>query len=82
VGEPLTGHTGPVSAVAIGHVGDRDVIVSGGGDSVRIWSAAHAETLVQDTLDPVNAAALAGNLLTFAAGTAICAAIFHDPPPT
>src|SRR5574342_410006 len=40
VGDPLTGHTGRVWAVAIGRVGDRDVIISGGGDAtVRIWDA-------------------------------------------
>jgi WD40 repeat protein len=38
MGNPLTGHTGPVGAVALGRVADRDVIVSGGDDhTVRIW---------------------------------------------
>ena len=31
-GDPLTGHTDWVTAVAIGRIGDRDVIVSGGDD--------------------------------------------------
>jgi hypothetical protein len=38
VGEPLTGHTGSVLAVAVGRFGDRDVIVSAGIDeAVRVW---------------------------------------------
>ena len=37
----MTGHTGEVRAVAVGRAGDRDVIVSGGGDgTVRVWDAA------------------------------------------
>ena len=48
VGVPLTGHDGPVNAVAIGRAGDRDIIVSGSGDgTVRIWDAV--------TGDPVGA---------------------------
>ena len=40
VGPPLTGHTGTVAAVAVGRVGDREVIVSGGWDeTVRVWDA-------------------------------------------
>jgi len=34
----LLGHTS-VSAVAIGRLGDQDVVVSGGDDTVRIWDA-------------------------------------------
>lgn len=42
IGNPLIGHTDPVTAVAIGRAGDRDIIVSGSPDqTVRIW---HAET--------------------------------------
>ena len=39
VGEPLTGHDGPVSAVAAGALPDgTPVIISGGGDgTVRVW---------------------------------------------
>ena len=45
-GDPLTGHTGPVQSVAIGRIGDRDVIVSGGYDkTVRIWDAATGQAL-------------------------------------
>ena len=40
VGPPLTGHNGPVGAVAVGRAGDRDVVVSGGADwTVRVWDA-------------------------------------------
>jgi hypothetical protein len=38
IGDPLTGHTSEVNAVAVGRLGDRDVIVSGGDDkTLRIW---------------------------------------------
>jgi hypothetical protein len=33
----LTGHTDWVSAVAMGRVGDHDVIISGGGKTMRVW---------------------------------------------
>ena len=37
----ITGHTGTVTAVAVGRVGEREVIVSGGVDAtVRVWDAA------------------------------------------
>ena len=40
VGEPLAGHPGSVTAVAVGRAGDRDVIVSGSEDgAVRVWDA-------------------------------------------
>ena len=39
-GEPLTGHTGPVNAVALGAVDGEPVVVSGGVDhTVRLWDA-------------------------------------------
>ncbi|WP_448642769.1 KGGVGR-motif variant AAA ATPase [Geodermatophilus sp. URMC 63] len=38
LGSPLTGHAGPVTAVAIGQVAGRGVIVSGSWDgTVRVW---------------------------------------------
>jgi transposase len=38
IGEPLTGHDRMVSAVAVGELDDRPVIVSGGPDgTVRVW---------------------------------------------
>ena len=41
-GEPFTGHTHRVEAVAIGRTGDRDIIVSGSWDrTVRIWDPAN-----------------------------------------
>jgi WD40 repeat protein len=41
VGDPFTGHTGGVNAVAIGELEGRPVVVSGGGDgSVRVWDLA------------------------------------------
>ena len=38
VGDPFTGHTGQVFAVAVGELHGRPVVVSGGDDStVRVW---------------------------------------------
>ena len=38
IGEPLTGHTGRVNAVALGTVGDRAIVSSAGDDgTVRVW---------------------------------------------
>jgi WD40 repeat protein len=76
-GTPLTGHNGWVRAVALGRVGDRDVIVSGSDDrTVRIWDAATGRLmLVQDTVDdPVNAIAVDGDRLAIAAGNTVIAA--------
>jgi WD40 repeat protein len=39
-GNPLTGHNSRVETLAIGRVEDRDVIISGGDDGIRIWDAA------------------------------------------
>jgi WD40 repeat protein len=40
-GDPFTGHTRPVNAVALGQVEGRAVVVSGGNDhTVRVWDAA------------------------------------------
>ena len=39
-GQPLKGHTGYVSAVALGEVDDEPVVVSGSDDgTVRLWNA-------------------------------------------
>jgi WD40 repeat protein len=41
VGDPLTGHTRDVTAVAVGQVDGRTIIVSGSADgAVRVWDAA------------------------------------------
>ena len=46
VGDPLTGHTRPVRAVAIGRVGDRDIIVSASWDkTLRVWDAASGQPI-------------------------------------
>jgi WD40 repeat protein len=38
IGEPLTGHTGPIRAVAVGELDGRPVAVSGADDrTVRVW---------------------------------------------
>jgi WD40 repeat protein len=64
-----------VTSVAIGRVGDRDVIVSGGNDrTVRIWDPTRGTDIaVQDTLHPVTAVAAASGLVIVVAGQAICA---------
>jgi WD40 repeat protein len=37
-GDPFTGHTSPVSAVAFGQLDGRPVVISGSGDrTVRVW---------------------------------------------
>ena len=48
VGEPLTGHTGTVHAVAVGALPDgTPVIISGGGDAtVRVWRLADGASVV------------------------------------
>ncbi len=64
-----------VFAVAIGCVGDRDIVASGGYDqTVRLWDA-HARTGVHtlDTVAPVSAIALAPESAIYvASGPAIC----------
>jgi hypothetical protein len=45
LGAPLTGDTGEVKAVALGRVGDREVIVSGSaGGKVRVGTPAAASS--------------------------------------
>jgi hypothetical protein len=51
----LTGHTSTVHAVAIGRVGDRDFIATGGDDkTVRIWGSLAAAPSVIDLLNPAH----------------------------
>ena len=41
VGDPLTGHTGAVLAVAVGELDGRPIVVTGSGDeTVRVWDLA------------------------------------------
>jgi len=61
-GNPLTGHIGPVYAVAIGSLDGRNVIVSGSHDgTVRIWDTAGIEVgnPLTGHLGPVYAVAIA-----------------------
>ena len=56
IGDPLTGHTGEVKAVAVGRAGGREVIVSGGDDrTVRIWDTNGPAAVIVDVLAPVRA---------------------------
>jgi WD40 repeat protein len=75
IGPPMSGHTKVITAVASGHVYDRDVIMSASDDNtVRIWNrTTGAITYVIDTLDPVRALAVEGDHIALAAGTAVCA---------
>ncbi len=75
LGEPLTGHTFLVYAVAIGRVGHRDVILSGSEDkSVRVWDARTGEPLqVLDLLGPALTVACGPQMLAVAVASAVCA---------
>ena len=48
---PLTGHTDRVSAVALGRINDRVVIISGGSHdrSVRVWARTEGEDTWQES---------------------------------
>ena len=73
VGEPLTGHIGSVLAVAVGRLGDRDVIVSAGIDeAVRVWDQdgmAIAESF--PFIAPTRAVTIVGADLIVATGIAL-----------
>ena len=80
VGEPLTGHTGEVKAVAVGTLRHgTPVIVSGGRDgTVRVWRLADGTPLGHplDLSEPVKGIALHGNIIVTAAGRDIAV---HQP---
>jgi WD40 repeat protein len=76
IGQPLTGHTRSVTAVALGRVGDHDVIVSGSDDNtVRIWHVQEGTLLmVLALLSRARAIELSSDssALCVGAGHAIC----------
>jgi WD40 repeat protein len=80
VGEPLTGHDGPVAAVTAGALPDGiPVIVSGGSDgTVRAWRLADGTPLAHplDLSESVTGIALHGNIVVTAAGRDIAV---HQP---
>ncbi|MBT8226579.1 MAG: hypothetical protein HKP61_18870, partial [Dactylosporangium sp.] len=48
VGRPMTGHTDPVAALAVGQLNGQEVIVSGSDDrTVRVWDAATGDPVGQ-----------------------------------
>ena len=73
VREPLTGHDGPVEAVAVGALPDgTPVTVTGSDDAtVRVWRLADDTPLVPPLHLPksVGAVAVHGNVIVTAAGT-------------
>jgi WD40 repeat protein len=83
VGQPLTGHAGGVTAVAVGTLPDgTPVIVSGGADAtVRVWRLAGGITLVPplDLPEPILKVAVRGKVIVTAAGADISV---HRPVPS
>ena len=77
VGEPLTGHHGPVNAVAVGALPDgTPVIISGGIDhTVRVWRLADGTPLMPSLELPewVEAVTFDGNVIVAATGADIAA---------
>lgn len=58
----MTGSTGWVMAVALGRLGEREVIATGGVDStVRIWDTHRQSTIVLDLFKPVIASAISSS---------------------
>jgi WD40 repeat protein len=73
IGDPLSDCTSTVWGVALGRVGERDVIVSGSHDrTVRVCDAATRTVLaIQDTFDPVYAVAATANRVAAASSRAV-----------
>jgi hypothetical protein len=75
--QELTEHVGPVAAVALGRLGDRDIIVSASHDrTLRIWDARAASILeVVDLLGIPRGVTIAqsGESIYAASIRAICA---------
>ena len=82
IGEPLTGHTGSVTAVAVGRLPDgTPLIVSGSHDgTVRVWRLADRTPLVPPLYLPgsVRDIAVHSNIIVTAAGADIA---IHQPAP-
>jgi two-component system, NarL family, nitrate/nitrite response regulator NarL len=80
VGEPLTGHSDSVNAMAVGALPDgTPVIVSGGADgTVRVWRLADGTPVVPplDLPGSVRGVAVHGNVIVASAGADISA---HQP---
>jgi len=82
VGSPLSEHDHGVNAMAVGRLGNRDVIVSGGGDgAVRVWdehggTAAALPTLIRTT----RATAIAQRKVYTATGVSVVAWEWLAPP--
>ncbi|MGH9277550.1 MAG: hypothetical protein ACRD12_05515, partial [Acidimicrobiales bacterium] len=82
-GEPLTGHTDWVRAVAVGTVEGRAVAVSGGEDgTVRVWDLARATCLMTlPTFDEVRSVGVISGGLLIGAGAHVCCVDFADLSP-
>ena len=74
LGSPLAGHAGAVTAVAVGRIGGREVVVSGSEDrTLRVWDPRQRSAVVVDVLEPVRSIALSPEgSLCVATGIAIC----------
>ena len=70
--QKLTGHTEDITSVVIGHIADRDVIVSAGGWTVLIWDPGTGEPIgppLGTAAGAVSARKLSGGRSMTASGT-------------